>query len=331
MTLGHRLSAFACLARGFASLRANWRLVWMQWLQALALWVLTIAGLLLPLSALGLDFATSYAFLVEGETPPLGGELERQLENLSPALLGALVGTAAVWTLAFFVYCWFQAGTYGVLIAADRQAAPGGARDRRLFRTFNRRDFAGWAGRYLWRYFWVVNLFLLFSTPVLALAVVWLVLLGIGAERYGLSALVGIGCGGALPLGFLVVVLTMGMWLAMADAAREGSGVWTATRNGVRVLGGRLGASTLLAVLVGAMLGIELATVLLLGFVIERVTTDGSPARTAAVLSLNAGHWLVVSIVGVLISAAAVALVQSEVRGEPPSERPAVVPGTAAA
>jgi hypothetical protein len=312
------LSAFASLGRGLASLRANWGLVWLQWLQVLLLWALTIGGLLLPLSVLGFDLATSLAFLVEGEPPPLTGELERQLENVTPALLAALVGACAVWTLGFFVYCWFQAGTYGVLIAADRQAAPG-ARDRRLFRTFSHRDFAGWAGRYLWRYFWLVNLFVLFATPVLVLALLWLVLLGVGVERWGMSAAVGFGCGGALPLGFLVVVLTLGMWLAMADAAREGSGVWTATRHGLRVLGRRLGASTLLAVLVGAMMGLELATVLLLGFVIERVTPEGTAAQVAAVLGLNAGHWLVAAVVGVFTSAAAVALVQAELRAEPPA------------
>ncbi len=313
-----RLSALGSLRRGFASLRANRGLVWLQWLQAAALWALTVGGLLLPLAALGLGPWESYAFLVEGEPPPFSHDLDRRIQGAAPALVAATVALLAVWTLAFFVYCWFQAGTYGVLIAADRQAPPG-ASDRRLFATFSGRDFAGWAGRYLWRYFGLVNLYLLLATPLLVLSLVWLVAVAIGAERWGIPAAAGIGCGGALPIGFLAAVLVLGMWLSMADAAREGSGAWTALRNGLRVLGRRLGASTLLALLLAAAVGVQVAVVLAATFAIEALTPARTLERLAAVLTLNLAQWLVAAVVGVLWSAAAVALVQAELRAEPGS------------
>jgi hypothetical protein len=316
----NRVSAFGCLRRGFASLRANWGLVWVQWLQAVLVWLLFVAGAFLLLSTLGLDLAASYAFLIEGETPALTRQLERHLESFSPALLGAAVGALALWTFAFFVYCWFQAGTYGVLIAAERQAAPGPPRDRRFFRTFSARDFAGWAGRYLWRYFWLLNLFALLSTPVLVLAAIWLVLLGVAAESAGAPAAIGLGCGGALPLGFLCAVLALGLWLAMADAAREGSGVGRAARHGLRVLGRRLGASSLLAFLAVVFVGMQATTVFALSLVLQAATDERTVTRMAAVLSLHAAEWLVSSVVTVFLGAAAVALVQGEVRREPPGE-----------
>jgi hypothetical protein len=311
-----KLSALGCLRRGFASLRANWGLVWVQWLEAALLWVLGMAGAALLLAGLGFDLATTYALLIEGEPPAWGGELERGLAEFSPALLGGLVGAVALWTLALFVYCWFAAGTYGVLIAADRQAAAG-ARDRRLFRTFSARDFAGWAGRYLWRYFALLNLFALLATPLLVLTMLWLLLLGFGTERWGYGAALGIGCGGALPLAFLALVLAVGMWLAMADAAREGSGVWTATGNGLRVLGRRLGAATFLTVVIAFLGMVQVAVVLVLTFGIERGTAGGTLARAGAILALSAGQWLVAGVLGVLVGAAAVALVQAEVRAAP--------------
>jgi hypothetical protein len=313
-----RLSALGSLRRGFASLSANRGLVWLGWLQGLVLWALTVGGLLLPLAALGLGLGESLAFLIEGEAPPFTQDFDHRLERAVPALIAATLAMLAVWTLAFFVYCWFQAGTYGVLIAADRQAPPG-ARDRELFATFSRRNFAGWAGRYLWRYFWLLNIYLLLATPLLVLAMVWLVAIAFGAERWGMPAAVGIGCGGALPLGFLAAVLALGMWLSMADAAREGSGPMIALRTGLRVLGRRLGASTLLAVLLAGVLGLQVGGVLALSLAIEALTGERTFERLAAILTLNAGQWLVAAVVGVLWSAAAVALVQAELRAEPGS------------
>lgn len=308
------LSASGSLRRGFASLRANWGLVWLRWLVSLVLWVLTVGSFVLPMVALGFEPAYALRLLLDGSMPPVD-QIQQALERVSPALIGALIGALAFWTLGFFVYCWWLAGSYGVLIAAERQAGAG-TRDRRLFKTFSPRNFAGWAGRYMWRYFWLLNLFAFFATPLLVLTLVWLLLLGFGGERWGLSAALGIGCGGALPLAFFAVVLLLGMWLATADAAREGSGPWTATRNGLRVLGRRLGATSLLALLIVFLLGCELAAVLVQSLVLESMTPNESWERMLLAVAFQAVFWLAAAVVGVLFNAAAVALVQSEVRSE---------------
>ena len=67
-----------------------------------------------------------------------------------------------------------------------------------------------------------------------------------GGERWGGPAAVGIGCGGALPLGFLLVASSLWSLLAVADAARRESGTLAAARQGLRVLGRRLGAIVLI-------------------------------------------------------------------------------------
>ena len=63
----------------------------------------------------------------------------------------ALAALMAVWLASLLLYCFFQAGTYGVLTAAERQALPGLRRQRDFFRTFTLRDFRGWGGRYVQR------------------------------------------------------------------------------------------------------------------------------------------------------------------------------------
>ena len=80
-----------------------------------------------------------------------GGGTARELEQLagelaqvSPPLLLALAAALAVWLLSLLLHCFLQAGTYGVLAAADRQALPGLAGTPALFRTFSLRDFLGW-------------------------------------------------------------------------------------------------------------------------------------------------------------------------------------------
>jgi hypothetical protein len=312
-----RLSAAASLRRGAASLRANFGLVWLNALGLLLLSLLTAAGVLLPMLALGFDLRAAYDVLVESDFAPLVQELPSRLEALTPAVAGALLGALALWTLAFLVYCWFLAGTYGVLIAADRQAPPGPPRGRLAFRTFSGRDFAGWAGRYVWRYFWVLNVLLFLATPLLVALAVWVVLTAYGAQRWGVAAGVGFGCGGALPVGFLFLLFLVWTWGAMADAAREGSGVWAAIRHGLRVVGRRPGACFLLALLFMLITLLEAGVVLLpASLAIQALTEARSAARAGALLSLNAVQWLANAVISTLFAAAYVALVQSELRAE---------------
>jgi hypothetical protein len=308
------LPAIECLRRGLWSLRANWELVAMQWLATLVLVAFLLLGLLPPLVVLGV-----------GSLSALAAELRRwpewmpagpfHLAELGAPLLAALVGTLAIWMLAFFVYCYFQAGTYGVLVAADRQApahAGRAAGDWRLFRTWSGRDFNGWGGRYLWRFFWFVNLYLAFASVLILLFAVLIVGAVFGGQWWGWPAGVGIGCGGSLPLVFLGMVLGLWMGLAQADLARAASGVRAASRRGLRVLGRRLGGVLLiwLVFLAAAMAVGMLFAPFSVG--LDLVLRDAPGVRLGVSLAVTAVQTLVSGALAVFLAASLVALMRGE-------------------
>ncbi|HXO20538.1 MAG TPA: hypothetical protein VOA87_11520, partial [Thermoanaerobaculia bacterium] len=193
-----RLSAIDCLRRGFTSLRANWELVVVRWISGMVLAAFLLLGLVFPLLILGVDLFRA----TEGDPEDaqrLAVDILSRLGALTPALLSSLVGTLALWTFACVLYCWVQAGIFGVLVAADRQAPsvlPPGRALHGWFRTFNRKDFFGWGGRYLGRFFGLLNLFGALALGLALLALVWIVFIIAGAKRWGGAASLGIGCGG---------------------------------------------------------------------------------------------------------------------------------------
>jgi hypothetical protein len=307
------LPAIECVRRGLYSLRANWELVLMQWLGTLAVVVLVVAGLLPPLLVAGVGVVRE-AIGEPGDWGAWAGDLvERLLANPLP-LAAALVGTLAVWTLALVVYSFFMAGTYGVLAAADRQAPAGPPRDYRLFRTFSRRDFGGWGGRYLWRFFWFVNLYAVVLTLLLAVFVALVVAAALGGRRWGTPAAFGIGCGGALPLVFLLVVVALWIALAQADLGRPGSGVLRASRRGLTVLGRRLGAVLLVFLLFVAGASALGVLFLPLAFASEIGLREAFPARLAANLFIQVLQWLVSAAFNIALAGTLVALMRSELR-----------------
>ena len=239
-----KLSAADCLRRGWTNLSANWELVVIQWLGSLLVAALLALGLVLALLALGMDAMRAGQWTTREIEEAL-----RRMAGSSPALLLALTALVAVWLLTLLLHSFFQAGTYGVLAAADRQALPGGRRHRLLFRTFSLRDFLGWGGLYVWRFFGMLVLCGGLALAVGVAILLWLTFLGVGGVQWGVLAALGIGCGGALPLGFLLLVFGLWFHVAQADLARQGAGVRTSARLGLSVLGRRLGAVTVLAVL----------------------------------------------------------------------------------
>jgi hypothetical protein len=304
-----RLSAVDCLRRGWGNLMANWELVVLQWLQSILVTALFLAGVLVPLLMLGLG-----TDLFAGSTPSLD-ELVVELLNFSWTLLLGLLAAFAIWTVAFLVHCYVQAGTYGILVTADRQALPGPPRDRRLFRTFSLRDFLGWGGRYVWRYFWFINLFCLLVSLTFLLAVLWVAFMARGGQRWGGPAALGIGCGGALPLGFLALVLGLWFSVAQADLAREESDVRTASRVGLSVLGRRLGAVVLLFLLL-LIAAVALSVAFLpLSIGVDLVLPDAPVARAVAHVFLFLLQGLPSALLMLALAAALVALVRSELQG----------------
>ncbi|HEY0553110.1 MAG TPA: hypothetical protein VGG20_02530 [Thermoanaerobaculia bacterium] len=302
-----RLSALGCLRRGWTNLSANWELVLLQWVQAFAVTALMAFGSFLSLLILGVNLMRAS----RGSAGGLGSWL-RRLEELLPALLLALAALLAVGLALLLVFCFFQAGTYGVLAAADRQALPGARRPRDFFRTFTLRDFGGWGGRYVWRYFGGVAVLGLFLFGLAGVVLLWLGLALMGGGEWGSPAAVGIVLGGALPVGFLALIAGLGFHLALADLAREGSGVRAAWRRGLGVLGRRLGAVTALVLLLG-LAGLALAAL----FVPLSTAADsllaGAPGMRALVrFLLLLLQSLPDTLLATLFAGALVALVRSE-------------------
>jgi hypothetical protein len=298
-----RLSAADCLRRGWANLSANWELVFLQWLQLLLVAALLALSLVPPLAVIG----------------SLGAARTLQMAAIGPSLLLALLALLALWALSLLVYSFFQAGTYGILAAADRQALPGGRRSPLFFRTFSLRDFLGWGGRYVWRF---AGAGLLFGGALLLLAggaALWLAGTAItaGGAHLRCPAALGIGFGWALPLGFAALVTALGFSLAQADLARQESGVRAAWRRALAVLGRRPGTVLSLVVL-------ALGAWLLLALLFAPVTAaaDALLAGAPGVRSLVRGLLFLVqslpnTLLAMVLSGALVALVRSETPSDP--------------
>lgn len=305
-------SAVACLGRGIASLVANWKLVPVNFVGLLLVALLVLLGLAVPFAVLGSDLLPALVGAGPEQAERLFRQVVGRMAEPTPALAAALVGTAAVWLLAFLVHCWLAAGTYGVLVSAERQARPHGARDWHWFRTFSLHDFCGWGGRYLWRFAGFAVLCLALGGALLAAtAALVLVAAALGQSR-GAPAAIGVGCGGALPLGFLLLATVLWSWLAQADLAREGSSVSGAARRALGVLGRRLGGTLLLACL---FLGVSLAALgglALASLLAGLALADLPAAKTALELALELCSWLVSITLSIGFGGALVALLRSE-------------------
>ncbi len=305
-----RLSALDCLRRGWTNLSANWELVLLQWLEWPLLTVLLALGAFLPLLIVGANL------LGTGSAARQAEALARRLADLSPALLLALVAMLAVWLASLLLHCYFQAGAYGVLAAADRQALPGPRRSREFFRTFSLRDFLGWGGLYVWRFFGVILLFGVLAFLLGGAVLLWLIFLGVGGAQWGSPAAFGIGCGGALPMGFLALALGLWLHLAQADLARDGSSVRTASRRGIAVLGRRLGTviALFLLTLVSAL---ALAIVFFpLGAAADTLLSGAPLTRALVRFLLFLLQSLPNTLLVMVLAGALVALVRSETPSE---------------
>jgi hypothetical protein len=315
-----RLSAADCLRRGWTNLAANWELVLLQWLQTILLVALLALGVLLPVVTLGADA------LLSGRSAPrvLAVAMIRfgRLGRLSPAVLLAGVAMLAVWLLSVLVHSWFQAGTYGVLVSAERQALPGRRRPRLLFRTFSLRDFSGWGGLYLGRFFRLLVFFWALALPLGIATLVWLVSLGVGGEVWGKAAVLGIG-GGLLPLGFLFLIA--GLWsqiarAALADLAREGAGARAAVWRGLAVLGRRLGTVAVLVLLLAGA-GVALALLFVPVSAVPGFLLAGAPrARAFVLVVLFLLQGIPSALLVLVLASSLVALVRSEALREIHSE-----------
>ncbi len=305
-----RLSALDCLRRGWTNLSANWELVLLQWLEGVLLAALLALGLFLPLLIAGANL------LGTGNAARQAEAAARRLADLSPALVLALIAMLAVWLASLLLHSYFQAGAYGVLAAADRQALPGPRRRKEFFRTFSLRDFLGWGGLYMWRFFGVLLLFGVLTFLLGGAVLLWLLFLGVSGAQWGSPAALGIGCGGALPMGFLALVLGLWLPLAQADLARDGSSVRAASRRGIAVLGRRLG--TVIALfLIALAIALGLAAVFFpLGAAADTLLSGAPLARERVRFLLFLLQSLPNTLLAMVLAGALVALVRSETPSE---------------
>jgi hypothetical protein len=309
------LSAIDSFHRGLLNLRSNWELVLIHLGQALTVSVLVVAGFLPILLVAGLG--TADALLSTGfPGQELGTVLERMFESWGLFVIAALVAFC-VWAIALFVYCYFQAGIFGVLAAADDQAGIVPVPGWRAFRYFGLQRFARAADRLTWRFFWLINLFFLVGSVailMLGLAVALASRLATGGAETGAFA---VGCLALMAAVSGAVVISLWWQLAMAHLARGDTGVVTAVAHGLQVLLRRPAAVVLLAFL-AVVAAIAMGVVFLpLSFAVEAMLGNDLWAYLGSQITLALAQSALSGAIAVVFAGALVALM----RGETPLER----------
>ena len=321
MTPG-RLPAIDALTRGFANVRANRELVLVQVASGLLLAASIVVPLLLFFVRLGIPLSVWNTKDPEALAKALES-IQLDFGQLTSMLGLGLLVMVVVGTLVFVLYCWFQAGTLAVLLAGEAQAPRTRNAPAAVFRTFTWAGFIGWASRYGMRIFWVYNLFLLFLT-LLLVACMLPILLAAWLSEDSVSALGCVmGCGLALPLGFIAVALVLAMMVAQICAVEEGATTMGATRRAFAITGHRLGGLLLLYLL---MIVASLAVSILFGVIGLILNLALASAGTLlAVFSAGLGIVEFVLSVGLtlVMTAAIVAMVRAEMRLQSAAPPPA--------
>lgn len=301
--------AFDAIGRGFATLRANWQLVPVIWLQQVLAALFFALGLAVPVAVVGSEIGLRSAWAALAAWQPASWaeaaeDAALAVEPIALPLVVALLGTAVVWGLAVVVACWFQGGFYGVLLAAERQALPGPPRDWRLFRTWDRALFLGWARRLVWRYFGFWNLWGLVFLGWLAAALLVVLAARGAAGAWAEIGLAAVGCAGGFALGVSLVVLVAWALVAPPDLARDGATVGRSSRRVLRLLFHR---PLPLVVVIGVFLG--LSTVVAMA-----VSSGGTPLALAG-LSAGVGWMVAVQAAVTLLQLAAGSAVATAMNG----------------
>lgn len=311
-----RLSGLDAVGRGCANLRANRELLLAQFVAMVLLVGLVVLGLVPFVGLLGLELRDFAGLDQEQSAERLKAWIEKLPalftgERASSWLL-ALAAFLVALTAASILYSWFQAGTYGILAAGERQAPPGPGRRFELYRTWSRADFFGWANRWVWRYFWLYNLFGLLFLGTVAIFLLLLIVALVAAQQYGPAAAFGLGCGFSLPLLFVCFTLALACALAAAELARSDGSVLRAARRGYQLLGRRLGAAVLVYLLFLVAVMVVGAFDATSGLFVRFGLGSFPLAQLAVRFVLGLVQWLANTIVSLAFVGALVALVRSE-------------------
>lgn len=312
-----RRTAIEAVQRGTQSLGANWQLVLAHLVQTVVVSILAVAGALPYVLVVGVGTLQSlFESTRDGAEDPLL-LVDRMLSGLTEsagALLLATFVALCVWTVALVVYAWVQAGVFGVLAVGDGRAATSGPR-RIDFAAFDMARFRASADRGLWTFFWLVNLFMLIVSVVLLLLLILVVLAGGLFANNKVGTAISLGCSGALVAIVLSVASALWWQLAMAAAASGREGLWEATVTGWRILVGRAGAVSVLALLafvVGMTVALALTPVSL---VVELALGDSIVAYVGSQIVLTIVQSVFSAVISVGLAAVFVALVRGEIDG----------------
>lgn len=307
-------SAIDCLRRAGLSLRANAGLIPLSLVQSISFTLLFVVSLVPPVLVLGgmaLLEGEWNAALFEEWLAGLEASLAANLAALGLAVFASLV----LGLLAVLVWGWFQGGVLGILVAAERQAPPGAegrAGAWRWFRTFSLRDFAGWGGRYAWRFFWFFHLSVTVSLLLMLAGVLVALGAGLGYETWGAPAAWGIGCGASLPFLFAVLVYALWTLAAQPAVALPESGVIRGARAGLRVVGRRPGAVLLVLVVFAVLSVVAWMAIFVAQMLIGVAIPDDTLAWALVYVLFSLVQWVLSAALTVYASAAYSSLVVAE-------------------
>lgn len=312
-----RRSAIDALQRGLLNLRANPMLILLQVAQGVVVAIFGIAGAVPLVLAIGVGAAREIWFAgQQGWSPGQAAELERMFERLLeqwPMLLAALAAGGAVWTVAFLVYCWVQAGVMGRLAAGEDRATGSPQPAVADFKVYSWPAFSGDASARVWKFFWLINLLLVVATFVLFLIILAAsLLMTVMGGGPSLPAAIAVGCS-LLVISFVVVFFFF-TWIGVAKAemAIADGGVLESFGRSLALLGRRFGG-VLLLMLLFVVASVGLGIVLMpVSLALDFAMGDSFSRQIAADLALALIQTPINAALTITLSAALVALVRGE-------------------
>ena len=136
--------------------------------------------------------------------------------------------------------------------------------------------------------------------------------MAIAAQSWGGVGAVGVGCGGMLPLFFLLLVAGLWTWAAQAELANADATVRVASKRALRLVGRRAGG-LLLILLLGMAASMALSMVFLpLSMAISLVFRDSLFGGLVLRGLLMVVQWGASGVIQIALAASMVALARSE-------------------
>lgn len=310
-----RVSAIDALQRGLRNLRANPMLLALQVGQGVVLLVLGLAGLWPLALAIGLDEAAELWLAgQQGWDPGRVADFEGLFENALDQwqlLVAALGAAAAVWAVAFLVYCWVQAGVMGRLAAGE--AAAGAGASAADFRVYSWPAFTRDAAARIWRFFWLLNVIVIVGGIFLIVMTLGLsLMMALAGGDGGLPLTCALGC--LMFVVTLVVFFFLFAWtgVAKAELVVGDGGVLATCGRSFSLMWRRLGAVLFLLILF-VVASVALGLIFLpLSIALDVVIGDSLMGQLSGDLALMLIQTPLNAALTVALSASLVALVRGE-------------------